>query len=303
VDRQYPLRLITGRLRDQWHSMSRTGTVARLFGHEPEPRVTMHPTDLNGWDAQVVRLSSRRGEIYVRAAGDPGLPRGTVFLPMHWGSRFLGAGINELTIGALDPSSRQPELKHCAVRVEEARLPWQLVAFGTPHDGDLAALMERLEPFMRAAPYAARTLMGRDVPAVRLVLAAPEFLDVAAEIDAAFGLDAGEVLRYEDARIALHEDRLRGVRIAGDIRPEGWLRELWEKPGVADELRRYSRLPTDKPPGRGRTVCNCFDVAEAEIAAFDSLEELQAKLRCGTNCGSCLPELRRQLVQSAALAH
>ncbi|MBV9190623.1 MAG: nitrite reductase small subunit NirD [Betaproteobacteria bacterium] len=292
VDSQYPLRLTTGRLRDQWHSMARTGTVARLFGHDPEPRVTMHPDDLNGWEGHIVRLSSRRGELYVRAAADPGLPRGTVFLPMHWGSRFLGTGINELTVGALDPSSRQPELKHCAVRVEEARLPWQLVAFG---DGDIAALTERLEPLMRAAPYAARTLIGRDVPGVRLELAAPDAVDVLEEIDAAFGLDGGEVLRHEDARIALKDERIRAVRLVGDIRPEAWLRELWERPGVAEELRRYSRLPTDKPAMRGRTVCNCFDVSEAEIATFKSLDELQSALKCGTNCGSCLPELRKQL--------
>src|SRR5258708_6877826 len=104
IDERYPMRLTTGRLRDQWHTMSRTGTIARLFAHEPEPRLTMHPDDFAG---ELVKVSSRRGELYLPAAPDPDLPRGTVFIPMHWGERFLGGkgrlGVDELTIGAPDP--------------------------------------------------------------------------------------------------------------------------------------------------------------------------------------------------------
>ena len=291
VDEQYPLRLTTGRLRDQWHTMSRTGTIARLFAHEPEPRLTLHPDDFTG---ELVKVSSRRGEVYLPAAADADLPRGTVFMPMHWGERFLGGegsfGVNGLTIGALDPSSRQPELKHCAVRVEKAHLPWRLVAFGSAPDP--ADLFERLEPLMHAAPYASRTLIGREVVGVRLVLMASKPLhELTAEVDAAFGIDAA-------SGIALQDGRIRAARLAGDTRAEPWLRDLWERQAEVGDLR----APADVA-SRGRIVCNCYNVAETEIAAFDSLEELQAKLRCGTNCGSCLPELRRQLVQSAVPAH
>jgi assimilatory nitrate reductase catalytic subunit len=247
TDARYPLRLTTGRLRDQWHTMSRTGTIAGLFAHEPEPRLTAHPDDLLHLgleEGELVKVSSRRGQIYLPAAADRDLPRGVVFVPMHWGARFLGGkgrrGVNELTLGALDPSSRQPEFKHCAVRVEGAQLPWRLVASG--HAENTAALMEQLTPLMNATPYAVRTLGGRDRAEVRLSLAAKQ---------------------------APGEDLLRRIR------------SLLPEPGAA----------------RGRTLCNCFDVAESEIEAFlatsKSLEELQASLKCGTNCGSCLPELRR----------
>ncbi|HEX6691674.1 MAG TPA: nitrite reductase small subunit NirD, partial [Burkholderiales bacterium] len=137
ADERYPLRLTTGRLRDQWHSMSRTGTIAGLFAHEPEPRVMVHPEDLARFgvkEFELAKITSRRGHVFMQAAADPDVAPGTVFAPMHWGARFLrGAGrrgINELTLAALDPSSRQPELKHCAVSVEAAQLPWRLVAFG-----------------------------------------------------------------------------------------------------------------------------------------------------------------------------
>jgi len=93
---------------------------------------------------------------------------------MHWGGRFLSGtashGINDLTIGALDPSSYQPELKHCAVRITPLALPWRLVAFGGAQD--VSFLFEALGAVMQSVPHATRTLIGRERAGVRLVLAA-----------------------------------------------------------------------------------------------------------------------------------
>ncbi|HEV8095699.1 MAG TPA: nitrite reductase small subunit NirD [Burkholderiales bacterium] len=319
VDEQYPLRLTTGRLRDQWHTMSRTGTVAGLFAHEPEPRLMMHPEDLSRFaceDLELVKVSSRRGDLYASVAADPGVRPGLVYLPMHWGARFLGGdgrlGVNELTLGALDPSSKQPELKHCAVRVLPARLPWRLVAFGGAND--VATLFEQLTPFMSAVPFAARTLVGRERAGVRLVLGAQTAPSqrLLACIDDAFGLGAADVVKYEDAsvsrRVALQDDRVRAVRVSGNVRSERWLRDLWLRDAPVRELRRHLQLAADAPldagMSRGRTLCNCFDVGESEIDAFlatrRSLDELQRQLKCGTNCGSCLPELRKKVDACAA---
>ncbi|HZN64410.1 MAG TPA: molybdopterin-dependent oxidoreductase, partial [Tepidisphaeraceae bacterium] len=255
VDEEYPLRLTTGRLRDQWHSMSRTGTIAGSFGHEPEPRLMAHPDDLKrlGID-DLVRVRSRRGEVVVRAAPDANLPPGTVFLAMHWGGRFLGGhGVNALTVAALDPVSRQPELKHCAVRIEAAALPWRLVASST--SGDAAQFMQQLEPAMGAVPYALRTL---DRAGIRLSLAAQK--------PPAEALLKRIYLAFKDGSV-----------------------------DVGDAARAALR---------GRTLCNCFDVAEVEIvsavAAGATLARLQTDLKCGTGCGSCVPELRR-LVQTEAV--
>ena len=250
IDALYPLRLTTGRLRDQWHTMSRTGTIARLFAHEPEPRIQVHPGDLSSCglrDGELARITSRRGEAYFQASADADLLPGTAFIAMHWGRRFLGRGVNELTLGALDPVSKQPELKHCAIRIEPAKLPWRFVASGTPKD--VAALFNALDFAMDAAPYAARTLIGRERAGVRLSLASPGPVAVD-RIRQVFGEHAGDTVSYEDTE-------------------------------------------------RGRVLCNCFDVAEADVEAFlrtsKSLAALQASLKCGTSCGSCLPEVRRKL--------
>jgi len=244
---------------------------------------------------------------------------GVAFMPMHWGARFLGGegrhGVNELTLGALDPSSRQPEFKHCAVRVERAQLPWRLVAFGNSRDA--FSLMSRLEPLMAAAPHAVRTLIGRDSPGVRFAISAEKAPqeEILEEIDTVFGLDEVSVAdRYNDCkggrRILIEGDAVRAVRLSGDTRSEPWLKELWERAAPVDEFRRYLRPAVEPSPGlpvpRGRTVCNCFNVSEREIDAFlarsNSIAALQASLKCGTNCGSCLPELRRKVDFAMALS-
>src|SRR6185369_6412420 len=104
ADARYPLRLNTGRLRDQWHAMSRTGTVAQLFAHTPEPRMQMHALDMlrRGLvDGDLVRASTRRGAIVAAVEASEELKPGQAFLPMHWGSASLGGeamhGVNALT--------------------------------------------------------------------------------------------------------------------------------------------------------------------------------------------------------------
>jgi len=231
--------------------MSRTGTIASLVAHQPEPQVQVNPEDLAALGVkplELVKVSSRRGHVYLQAAADADLPRGVAFIPMHWGGRFLGGhGVNALTIGALDPASRQPELKHCAVRVEPASLPWRLTASSPA--ADASQLMNELDPLMSAAPYALRTL---DRFGVRLAIAAAR--------------------RLPDATLT----RLRELFDGGQV-------EI----GAAAAAMR------------GRTLCNCFDVAEADIdaaiAAGATLARVQKELKCGTNCGSCLPELRRKV--------
>ena len=85
---RYPLHLITGRLRDQWHGMSRTGLVARLYNHEAEPLVHMHPDDLarrHLKDGDIVRIKSRQGSVMLKTLATDTVRAGQCFLPMHWG--------------------------------------------------------------------------------------------------------------------------------------------------------------------------------------------------------------------------
>jgi assimilatory nitrate reductase catalytic subunit len=333
ADARYPFRLTTGRLRDQWHGMSRTGTLAQLFGHVAEPAVVMHPSDLTrrGLHAgDLVEVASRRGKLFVATAAGDYVRPGQAFLPMHWGSRFLGGkgglGVNALTLSTFDPVSRQPELKHAAVRVTAAALPWRMVAFAFPGGQDAAAaaaLIEAAAPLLKEFAYAVCVPFGRERPGVLLRLAdasAPPGTTMD-RIDALFGLDAAAVMRYDDPRrgvgrrIAVADGRLAGVRLSGspvDLAAEIWLKSWLQEGESVRAIGPMLLSPSAVAPAgfvlRGVIVCNCCNVAAFDIESVlgqlsgppvSRLAGLQAELRCGTECGSCLPELKRMVALAA----
>jgi assimilatory nitrate reductase catalytic subunit len=321
INSRYPIRLTTGRLRDQWHGMTRTGTAHELYAHAPEPALDMHPADLNRRDiadGDLVSVESKRGKVIVPVRATTEVKPGAAFLPMHWGSHTLcgdaSTGINAVSGRALCPVSRQPELKHAAVRVARAELPWKLVAFGYPlHEHDAEAMRARLRALLATFAFATVVLTGhqRGAVLVRAASASAPSPDLLAAIDACFALDAGDVARYEDPRrgigrrLRVLDGRLAAVRLSGDVASEDWLREWLTEGRDVSALRSLLLLPADRPPAgfraRGRIVCQCFGTAENDIAACmqqsgsageAALAVAQAQLKCGTNCGSCVPELR-----------
>jgi assimilatory nitrate reductase catalytic subunit len=167
TDARYPLSLTTGRLRDQWHGMSRTGVVARLFAQAPEPVLTANADDMTRRGLKpgdLVKVESKRGAIYARIAPGDDMRSGQVYLPMHWGKRFLGGaaseGVNTLTSPALDAYSRQPELKHAAVKLEPANLAWRATAFALSR-GDAQDLHDRLQALQSGVAFFSAVRMAR----------------------------------------------------------------------------------------------------------------------------------------------
>ena len=124
----FPLILTTGRIRDQWHTMTKTGKVARLNTHLPKPFLEIHPKDAQARgiaEGSPVRISSRRGDVFVNATLTTTIRRGVVFLPMHWGKRLgsSSARANNLTHPLIDPVSKEPDLKFSAVQVVPVAVP------------------------------------------------------------------------------------------------------------------------------------------------------------------------------------
>jgi anaerobic selenocysteine-containing dehydrogenase len=120
-DAGYPLTLTTGRVRDHWHTMTRTGQVGALMARTPEPILELNTRDarrLGVRDGQFVEVTSRRGKAVAQCRVTDAIREGTCFLPFHWGRRLgFYKSANNLTLSARDARSRQPELKACAVRV------------------------------------------------------------------------------------------------------------------------------------------------------------------------------------------
>jgi len=320
INARYPLHLNSGRLRDQWHGMSRTGKVGRLFSHVEEPILSMNAADMarrSLSDGDLVRVLSRRGKLSLRVAASAEMRAGQAFIPMHWGRQFMsGLGVNALTSHAFDAISKQPELKHAAVQVEKLALPWQMVAM---RKGDAVQRMARLQPLLQHFDYAALGLFGRDEELVvlRAAHSEPVSSELLAQIDLILGLDdEAEVMNYRDAkrgiskRALMQDNKLLGVRLTGETMARDWLKEAIAQGADAQALRPWLFAPLGAPPAgqaqRGRIVCSCLDVSELEIMSeFKNgldLSAIQAKLKCGTQCGSCLPELKRLVAQPVATA-
>ena len=313
-DAHFPLTLITGRLRDQWHGMSRTGTAAQLFGHVSEAVLTLHPDELRRHrlrSGDLIRLKSRRGAIILPVSSDDSVRPGQAFLPMHWGDRFLKGGVNSLTLPAFDPLSKQPELKHSGVCLEPVNLPWHLFAL---IEGNVQQNFETLRHLCEGFSYVSLSLTGRERPAllIRAAHANPPDAHLLSDIDQCLGLSHGPVLAYDDPRrsigkrVRLEDGRITAIRLAGETLARHWLHNLWLEGRVDEQLRRWLLAPLSAPPGNGKTLtggnnilCNCKNVSQGAVCAAIGqgmdLQALKHTLGCGTQCGSCVPEIKRLL--------
>jgi assimilatory nitrate reductase catalytic subunit len=296
---RYPFSLTTGRLRDQWHGMSRTGTLGRLFGHVREPVLQMHPQDMARRllaENDLVHVTSKRGSILVPVQSSPELGLSQVFMAMHWGEEFLSgmsttgtrlAGVNALTTSAYCPDSKQPEFKHAAVKVLKADMPWSLLAIAWLTEDTVLAVRGKLQALMERFAYASCVPFGygnADEYGRSGVLfraadrqATPDAL--LQEIEALLQLDRPEVVRYVDSsrgqRRAIRLQRttsdatLEGFLLAGDTRAQSWMTTLLQDEQPTQSYGRALLAPGATPPvpvqSRGKTVCNCFNVTDSAI--------------------------------------
>ena len=346
VDARFPYSLTTGRLRDQWHGMSRTGTLGRLFSHVAEPRLHMHPQDMQRRDLQegaLVQLSSRRGSLLVPVHADAQLAPLRMFMGMHWGSEFLSGrtpegerllGINALTQPAFCPTSKQPELKHTAVQVQPAHLPWSLLAMAWLPAQQALATRQALSallghfafatcvPFSNQVPLSA-TAQTRTGVLLRAAANAPPAEAVLQQVQQLLGLEKTQIIRYEDRmqqqsrtlHLRPNEQgalRLEGLLLTGDTTAGAWLGALLTQelapPQPTHLLLTQGAAPPAGAQPHSPQVCSCMNVnAErilhtlAQCAGSESerLRQLQERLGCGTQCGSCIPELKRHLRATA----
>ncbi|MGY0194804.1 nitrate reductase [Leptothrix sp. BB-4] len=333
VDADYPLALTSGRLRDQWHGMSRTGTLGRLLAHTPEPALQLHPVALARQgltDGDLVRVASRRGALVLPVQASDELAADAAHLAMHWGSEVLmgrdSQGVNALTQPVCCPGSGQPELKHSAVRVEAVDLPWRVVAAAWLPEADWVVAREGIQALMADqpdapdAPYASCVPFGREPQGrvgllLRVAAHGPASASWLQRLQGLLRLDGDDVLRYADAHAgqtrAVRRDaagRLSAFLLAGDTRASTWMLDLLQQDGDAAALGRTLLAATPAAPtavaARSPQVCACLDVSEQRIhdalarlpgschEPAERLGRLQSELKCGTQCGSCLPRLR-----------
>ncbi|HEX2017734.1 MAG TPA: nitrate reductase [Aurantimonas sp.] len=302
IGAERPIALNTGRSRDQWHTMTRTGRVPRLMANTPEPMLEVAPQDAarEGLvDGDLAHVSSRYGFARAKVSISANQKAGSAFLAMHWSGQFAAnAGAGSLATPLTDPFSGQPELKNVPVRIIREAVAWTGLLMTRRDLRPTGVVHWSRSPVEGGWMY---ELCGTETGGQGILLSRPlldrfprsqlvEYTDRRGQTYRAAALDADG---------ALAEALL--VSPPGQLPPRDWLLSLLGSRSPLTPGDRMALLSGRSPvptPATGRIVCSCLNVGINEIAASiargsHSVRMIGEDLGAGTNCGSCRSEIRR----------
>jgi len=301
TDQEFPLVLNTGRIRDQWHTMTRSGKAARLSSHIPEPYVDMHAQDAllaSVREGELVRVATKWGSLIVRLRMSGEMPRGMIFVPIHWSGEFSSdARVGALVNPVVDPVSGEPEFKHTPARVMPFVVSWNgfVLSRAPIAPPDVTWWTQaRGEHFMRYEIAGRRVYGNWSGWARRLFDARDEKVDWLEYSDPNAGVYRGALLI--DNRLAA----CVFISPRQDLPSRTWLAGLFAKTRISDRDRAGLLVghAADGSGDAGPVVCSCFGVGRKTICdaisrqKLATVQEIGQQLRAGTNCGSCVPELK-----------
>jgi len=288
--------------------MTRTGASPRLGVHSPEPFVEIHPADAKTAGlAQdgFAKVSTEHGSCVLRVMVNEGQQPGSLFVPIHWSNATASsARVGDLVTSATDPFSGQPEAKATPAAI--AAVTFSCRGFA----------LTRLPPELPAGTWWARVAIAGGSGTLIATNENPSVWRKRAA--SLFGADC-ELAEYIDAQRGVYRvaacahGRLEGCLFVGPAdAPPQWdaVKALFEADTLSDHERRalLSMRPADGQAAIGPIVCTCFGVGLGAIRnalasrSVTSIEEIGAVLRAGTNCGTCLPELKKMLADERSPA-
>lgn len=300
----FPLTLNTGRVRDHWHTMTRTGKSQRLSQHYAEPFVEIHPDDAARHkigDADLVRVATGLGFILVRALVTPRQQRGAIFVPMHWNDQFASkARVDSLVPSVTDKTSGQPASKSIPARIER----FVAATYGF-------AVVGRKPPHIPAEYWALAKCAG----GWRIEMGFAEDVQDPAALARCLLGGSDEPAHYRDAqtgrtRFASYDEGQLGGLLFLAPEPVAVSRE-WAitqlaaaRPAAGKRNAVLAGRPGAGATDRGAIVCACFGIGANDIAAAVTrgcctVGAVGEATQAGTNCGSCRPEIKRIIHESA----
>ncbi|CAM4325139.1 nitrate reductase [Acinetobacter pragensis] len=307
VSAEYPLVLNTGRIRDQWHTMSRTGLSANLSTHRAEPYCEIHPQDALKFgikDAELVEVRSAWGLCVLRAQVSENIRRGQIFAPIHWNDQVASdARIGKVVNPVVDAISGEPEFKHTPVMLQPFYTQWHGVLYVRQ------GFEQHLQVSLNTAVWWTKVTLAK---ALRYELAdRQKFSKTTAQLKTLlpFTDESFEWLNLEDqsAQISHTVILQNGVLIASlYIAPEAllpdrdWVASLFKRERLSAMHRKalLAGQAMSMSNNDGPLVCSCFKVGKNKIIAaikennISNEKQVTACLKAGGNCGSCLPEIR-----------
>ena len=303
TDAAFPYVLNTGRIRDQWHTMTRTGLSPRLASHLPEPFVEIHPDDASEAalaDDDFASVTTPYGASVLKVRVSEGQQRGSLFVPIHWSeANASSARIGELVTPTTDPFSGQPESK--ATPASIARVDFRFAGFllsknpmSLPdHTWWARSSADGGEGILFACndgPDRWRSWINDRIPPG---ISLSQYLDEARGTYRAAG--------FADGRLAF-------CLFVGPTsrRPQWNVAKALLAAEILEERQRRILLSGQSADGiadAGPVICACFGVGLSTIrnalasGKANDVSSLGTALRAGTNCGSCLPELKKIVAQ------
>lgn len=307
VSSEYPLILNTGRIRDQWHTMSRTGLSANLSTHRAEPYCEIHPNDALKYgiqDGELVEVRSEWGQCILRAQVSDNIRRGQVFAPIHWNDQVASdARIGKLVNPVVDAISGEPEFKHTPVLIQPFHTQWQGVLY----------VREGFESYVQS--FIDKSIWWTKVKAVRAtryeIADRQKFSTTTEQLKSLlpFTEEDFEWLNLDDQTahishsVVLQDGKLiASLYIAPkELLPDReWLSGLFQRKRLSAMHRKalLAGQAISMSKSEGELVCSCFKVGKNRIIQtikeknITNEKQVTACLKAGGNCGSCLPEIR-----------
>ena len=306
ADKSFPLTLNSGRLRDQWHTMTRTGRASELLTHIDQPTVALHPQTANvaGLEnGDLAEITTRQGSIQVISMTDNAMTPGQLFVPIHWNDQFASsARVDSLVAAITDSVSGQPEFKYSRAAIKKVEVPcWATLV--SRNKIDCTHFMHwTVAPLAGELGYIYQIALEADFNWQNYIASIGTYISPEPQAYAQFSDGANldqRLICYTDNRMELavfsHRDKQA-------LPPKTWMQRLLNN-SASDTYWSLLSGPDSSGQLDSRLICSCFKVSEQKIvdaiaAGADSAEALGQQLKCGTNCGSCIPELNNLIAQS-----
>ncbi len=298
----YPLALNTGRVRDQWHTMTRTARSSRLLNHIDAPFVLIHPhtAEEQGLsENDLAEVSTRHGSVRVQVQVDEGMGVNQLFVPIHWNDQYARkARVGALLAPITDPLSGQPEFKFSPAAIQKVETPlWAALISDRPLDCS-GFIDWTMTPMANNQGFHYRIATAEHIDWSDFINRHGSNAEGCAHYCDS-GLGDERFICYQDDRVKLaifcHRDQ-------SALPSADWLKDIFSKDM---ELSPWQLLAGRNmaQADKGRLICSCFEVGEKQIVhsivnGTCSVKQLGEELKCGTNCGSCIPELNHLVNQT-----
>ena len=294
----YPFIMNSGRIRDQWHTMSRTGKSTALSSHITRPYIEINPLDASKLAIKqndLISAIALTGQVTAHAKVTDAVRKGECFMPIHWNKQFASsATVSGLYQSVVDPLSGQAECKHGAVNIVKAPFVQYMQLF-TKNE-----LVINSDFWLKVnASNCFNYQLALNEPQSDLLYYCQTLTGLQGQWSA---MNTAKAMHVQ----CIQNDQLAFVGVISNEQKEislEWINHLSAEPLLTfTQLQSLLYATPDEEFTQGVQVCSCFKVREQPIInaiknGANTVEQLGSELKCGTNCGSCKTQLSQLIKQ------